>query len=97
MLNDSVIRPFSSSSPFVLWLQHLCILDHWEVYFCFAKLIEEMSIAPFIAFFIFLHRGFAYWNNSRSASLRLQLLCSFQPFYSYLCLSVHSSTKTTNT
>ncbi|WMV45362.1 hypothetical protein MTR67_038747 [Solanum verrucosum] len=29
--------------------------------------------------------------------LRLQLLCSFQPFCSFLRLSVHASTKTSNT
>ncbi|WMV58114.1 hypothetical protein MTR67_051499 [Solanum verrucosum] len=28
--------------------------------------------------------------------LRLQLLCSFQPFFSFLRLSVHASTKTLN-
>uniref|UniRef100_M1E0Y5 Uncharacterized protein n=1 Tax=Solanum tuberosum TaxID=4113 RepID=M1E0Y5_SOLTU len=70
MRNDSAIHPSSSSQPFVLCLQHLCILDHWVVYFCFTELIGEAPTAPFIAFLIPLLLGFAYWNKGRSVSLQ---------------------------
>ncbi|KAG5630027.1 hypothetical protein H5410_001744 [Solanum commersonii] len=68
--NDSAIHPSSSSSPFLFCLQHLCVLDLWAVYFCFAELISEVLTAFFIAFFILLLQGFAYWNKECSTSLR---------------------------
>ncbi|WMV37261.1 hypothetical protein MTR67_030646 [Solanum verrucosum] len=64
------IRLSSSSSPFVLCLQHLCVLDHWAVYFYFAELIGEATTASFIGFLIVLLQGFAYWHKGWSASLR---------------------------
>ncbi|XP_049408916.1 caffeic acid 3-O-methyltransferase-like [Solanum stenotomum] len=33
---------------------HMCVLDHWAAYLCFAKLIGEALTAPFITFLIVL-------------------------------------------
>uniref|UniRef100_M1D8R9 Uncharacterized protein n=1 Tax=Solanum tuberosum TaxID=4113 RepID=M1D8R9_SOLTU len=65
-----VNRPSSGSSPFVLCLKHVSVLDHWAVCRCFAKLFGEASTAPFIAFLIHFLQVFAYWNKGWSASLR---------------------------
>ncbi|KAG5631577.1 hypothetical protein H5410_003294 [Solanum commersonii] len=85
----------ASSLSFVLCLQHMCVLNHWTVYFRFMELISETPTAPFITFFILLFQGFACYNKGRSVSLRriakhgwrcsgFSLFVLFSPFLPFL-------------
>lgn len=45
--SSSKFRPSSNSSPFMLCILRLCLLDHCAESFYFTKLLGEMQTAPF--------------------------------------------------
>ncbi|KAG5610236.1 hypothetical protein H5410_021517 [Solanum commersonii] len=73
--------------------EHIHVLDHRVVWYYLVELFGKALTAPFIASLILLLQDFAYWSKGRSASLRQ--IASY--FCSFLHLSVHASTKTSNT
>ncbi|KAG5585135.1 hypothetical protein H5410_045569, partial [Solanum commersonii] len=63
--------------------EHLCILDHWAVCFCFTELIRLRVLEQRVECVPSANR------QACLAMLRLKLFRSFQHFCSFLRLSVH--------
>uniref|UniRef100_M1DC22 Uncharacterized protein n=1 Tax=Solanum tuberosum TaxID=4113 RepID=M1DC22_SOLTU len=89
---------------FCAFLQNLCVLDHWAILYCFAKLFGDVPTASFYRRFDPLPSGIRILEQREKyvpsairqvclAMFRLQFLRSF---YSFLRLSVHASTQTLN-
>ncbi|KAG5619678.1 hypothetical protein H5410_004896, partial [Solanum commersonii] len=80
--NDSATRPLSVSSLFRSCPHHLHVLDHWVGF----AVLEQRAGSVLLA-----------TRQVCLAKLRLQLLGSFQPFCSFLRLSIHAFAKVLNT
>uniref|UniRef100_M1DW30 Uncharacterized protein n=1 Tax=Solanum tuberosum TaxID=4113 RepID=M1DW30_SOLTU len=86
---------WSTSSPFINFLKHICVLDHWATRYYFVERLDNAPTAPYFRRLDHFLQGTTHWNKRRIKTFRrlakwtrrssglhfFILLSLFVPFY----------------